>query len=145
MNLVNILVKRAPVHCTVHPVMPCILQDEKDGDVESYGCPCWERNTGLHTAHFRHWVEEPDLREFDGEMAEEDESCASPLLGGSGVLLPLDLIFVEIWDLVDDDPRKTATEVDDLVHNKAHDSGGKDIILHVLVPTLYQILASHKG
>ena len=71
-DLVDIPVKRAPVHCAMHPVMPSILKNEEDGDVESHGLPAWEWDTCVHAAIFRHWVEKPDLGELDSEVAEED-------------------------------------------------------------------------
>lgn len=47
---------------------------------------------------------------------------------------PLDLVLVEIWDLVHDHERQTATEINHLVHNEGHDSGGQDVVLHVGIP-----------
>jgi hypothetical protein len=46
----------------------------------------------------------------------------------------LDLVAVEVWYPIDDDPRKGATKVDDLVHDEGHDTGGEDIVLHVGIP-----------
>lgn len=135
-NLVDVLVEWTPMHSTVIPVMPGILQDKKDGDLQADRLPAWERNSRVHPEVFCHWVEEIDLREFDGEVAEEDEFRACPLLGGGGDLALLDLVLVEIGDVSDNDPGETATEINDLVHDEAHDSGGQDIILHVEVPTL---------
>lgn len=46
----------------------------------------------------------------------------------------LNLVFPEVGDLVDDDPGQTAAEVDDLVHDEAHDTGGEHIVADVCVP-----------
>lgn len=136
----NVLVERAPVHCAMRPIMPSILKYEKDGNLESHCLPTWERNAGVHATVFRHWVEEPDLREFDSEVAEKDEFCALPLFCHSGDLLVLDLVLVEIGDAVDDDPGYASPKVYTFVHDKAQDPSREDIILHVLVPTLHYLL-----
>ena len=46
----------------------------------------------------------------------------------------LNLVFVEVWDHADDDPGQTAAEVDGLVHDEAHDTGGEGIVADVCVP-----------
>lgn len=69
-NLVDVLVEESPVEDSVHPVMPCILQDEEDRDLKSHGLPRRERDASIHATRLGHWVKEPDLREFDGEMTE---------------------------------------------------------------------------
>jgi hypothetical protein len=43
-----------------------------------------ERDRGGEADELAHGVEEPDLREFDGEVREEDEESALPLLPGCG-------------------------------------------------------------
>ena len=79
-NLVNVLVQRAPVHGTVGPVVPGVLENEEDRDLVGHGEDGWEGSGSLETEVLRHGVEEPDLREFDGEVRNEDELCALPLL-----------------------------------------------------------------
>lgn len=134
-DLVNTSVKRAPVHCAMNPVMPSILKYKEDGDVESHCLPARERDTCVHAAVFRHWVEKPDLGELDSEVAEENQFRALPLFGRGWDLLVLDLVLVEIRDSIDDYPGNASTKVHNFMHDKAHDSGREDIILHVLVPT----------
>jgi len=46
----------------------------------------------------------------------------------------LNLVFLEVWDLVDDDPRQAAAKVDGLVHDEAHDTSGEHIIADVCIP-----------
>lgn len=46
---------------------------------------------------------------------------------------------MEVRDLINDHPGQTSTKVNSLVHNEAHDTRGKDIILHVRIPTLWTI------
>jgi hypothetical protein len=136
-NLMDVLVQRTPVHRSVHPVMPSVLQHEEDSNLSSYCRPVWKRDPSIHSACFGHGVEEPDLRQFDRNMAEEDEFGARPLLCHRGDFLVLNLVFVEIWDAIDDNPGKTPAKVYHLMHNKAHNAGGNDIVLHVGIPTLH--------
>ena len=41
---------------------------------------------------------------------------------------------MEVWDLVNYDPWKRSSEVNNFMHNKGHDASGEDIVLHVRVP-----------
>lgn len=116
--------------------MPCILHHEEYSELKADFRPSWEWHTGLETNGLAHWVEEPDLGKLDGEVREEDQFCAHPLLPDGWDLRPLNLVLVEVWYAVDDDPRYAATEVDDLVHHEAHDSGCQDIVGHVSIPGL---------
>lgn len=45
------------------------------------------------------------LWQFDGEVADEDISCALPLLRWGWNLLFLELVLAHRWHAVDDDPR----------------------------------------
>lgn len=123
-DLVDGLVQRAPVKGAVHPVMPGVLNDEEDGDLKGHGGEGGKGDARVHTAELGHGVEQPDLGQLDGAMAQEDQLGASPLFRGRGDLLPLDLVSLEIRDQVHDDEGNAATEVDDLVHDEAHDSSG---------------------
>lgn len=51
----------------------------------------------------------------------------------------LDLVFAEVWDTINYYPWQGATEIDRLVHDETHDSGGEDIVLHVCVPSLCRV------
>ena len=141
-DLVDVLVERTPVHGAMSPVMPGILQHKEDGNLESHCGQAWEWNSCIHSTVFRHWVEQPDLREFDGEMAEENEFGALPLFCCGWNLVGLNPVLVEIGELRDDDPGKTSAKVDQFVHHEAHDSGGEDIVLHVGIPTLQSLVVS---
>lgn len=79
-DLVDVLVQRAPVHGAVGPVVPGVFENEEDRDLVGHGEDRWEGSGSLETEILRHGVEEPDLREFDGEVRNEDELCALPLL-----------------------------------------------------------------
>lgn len=72
------------MHGAVHPVMPCIFEDEEDSYLVGDGDEGGEGNVGSHAEVFGHWVEEVDLREFDCEVGEEDKFCAGPLFGCCG-------------------------------------------------------------
>ena len=124
------------MHCTVHPVVPCILQNKKDRDVHNHSRPGREWNARLHAAVFSHWVEKPDLRKLNCEVAEENEFRALPLFGRGWNLLVLDLVLVEIGDSINDNPGNASAKVHNFMHDEAHYPSREDIILHVLVPTL---------
>jgi hypothetical protein len=87
-DLVDVLVQRTPVHGAVHPVVPCVFKNKEDCDLVGHGEERWEGDGSLETAVLRHGMEEPDLREFDGEVRDEDELCALPLFScGRDLLL----------------------------------------------------------
>lgn len=69
-------------------------------------------------------------------MGEENKFRTCPLFGGGGDLCSLDLVFVEVWDLSDDDPGEGTTEVDAFVHYEGENARGEGVILHVCVPAL---------
>ena len=80
-DLVNISVQEGGfMHEAMRPVVPGILQHEEDGDLVGHGPYAGKRNRCAKTEELRHGVEEPDLREFDGEVGQEHKQCAFPLL-----------------------------------------------------------------
>lgn len=87
-NLVDVLVQRAPMHGAVSPVVPGVFKNEEDGNLVGHCEDRREGNGGFETEVLRHGVEEPDLREFDGEVGDEDEFRTLPLLScGRDLLL----------------------------------------------------------
>ena len=46
----------------------------------------------------------------------------------------LDLVSLEETQAINEDPRKRAAEVEQLVNGEGHDAGGQDIILHPRIP-----------
>ena len=60
-DLVDVFVERPPVQRSVHPVVPCILEYEEEGDLRGHGSPGRKRHVGPHAARHSHRVEEPDL------------------------------------------------------------------------------------
>jgi hypothetical protein len=93
-DLVDILVQEWDgVHGAVHPVVPCVFQDEEDGNLVGHGKEAREWYGSLEAEVLAHGVEEPDLRELDCEVGEEDEESALCLFPGGGnfVLLPVRL------------------------------------------------------
>lgn len=57
----------------------------------------------------------------------------------------LDLVLVEERDGVDENPRERAAEVDGLVHDEGHDTGGQNIVVHVSVPRKPEALEVVEG
>lgn len=86
-DLVDVFIQRSPVHGAVHPVVPGVLEYEEDCDLVGHGPDGGEGDGGCETAVLGHRVEAPDLRELDGEVGDEDEFRALPLLFGGGDLL----------------------------------------------------------
>jgi hypothetical protein len=78
-DLVDVLVEEWLVHGAVSPIVPGILHDKKESDLPSHLEEWRERHTDIHSESGCHRVEEPDLREFDGEMGEENKFGAVPL------------------------------------------------------------------
>ncbi|KAB8338920.1 hypothetical protein FH972_021860 [Carpinus fangiana] len=87
----------------------------------------------------------PNLRELDGEVAQQDQLRASPLLLPGGYLLVLDLVLVQGGNAVDDHPGQRAAKVDNLVHDEGHDAGGKHVILHERIPGQPETLKDVQG
>lgn len=79
-DLMDILVKRAPVQGAMSPVMPSILQDKEYQNLHRHFREGREWHARIHSKVMRHGVKEPYLRKLDGEMGYQNESCASPLL-----------------------------------------------------------------
>jgi hypothetical protein len=50
----------------------------------------------------------------------------------------LDLVLVERGDGIDDDPGERPAKVDNLVHDEAHDSRRKNVILPPQIPSLFE-------
>jgi hypothetical protein len=48
--------------------MPGVFEDEEDCDLIGHLGPRRERSIGVHAEIFAHWMEEPDLGKFHGEM-----------------------------------------------------------------------------
>lgn len=151
-NLVDVLIEEgAGVHQTMGPVMPCVLENEEDSDLVGHLEGARERNVGLEAEVLAHGVEQPDLRELDSEVREEDEEGALRLFPDSGDFVLsavsirwwethgvktylLDLVLPEVGNAVDDDPRQRSAKVERLVDDKRHDAGGQNIVAHPCVP-----------
>lgn len=67
--------------------MPCVLHDEEDGDLVRHGEDGGKGNGSGEATELSEWVEEPDLREFDSEMREQNQLGAIPLFGCGGDFL----------------------------------------------------------
>jgi len=86
-ELVDGLVKRPVVQRAVKKVMPGVLHDEEDDDLESHGRPLGERDTVVHAEEGRDRVEEPDLRKFDSAVTQENQRSTLKLFPPRGQLL----------------------------------------------------------
>lgn len=104
----------------VEPVVPRVFHDEEDGNLQGHCLDLGEGNTEVHTEVGGDGVEEPDLRQFDGDVAKKHQGRALPLLLPSRNLLVLNLVSVEVGNTVEDHIGNTPAEIDDLVHHEAH-------------------------
>jgi hypothetical protein len=96
-DLVDVLVEEgAGVHGTVGPVVPCVLEDEEDGDLVCHLVDAGEGDRGRKTEILAHGVEHPDLGELNGEVGEEDEGGALCLFPSSGDFLLQRVSFCRI-------------------------------------------------
>ena len=86
-DLVDVFIEEAVVHGAVDPVVPGILENEEDGNLEGHLIDTRERDGVAEAEELAHGVEEPDLRELDGEVGEEDEEGALPLFPSSRDLI----------------------------------------------------------
>lgn len=90
-ELVDHLVQARSVQSSVKPIVPSVFEDKEQSDLPGHGCPGGERDAGGQTEVLGHRVEEPDLRELDSEMGEEDEFGAGPLFCQGRHFLLLDV------------------------------------------------------
>ena len=167
-QLVDRAVQRAVVKPAVEPVVPGVLHHKEDGDLESHLPGRGEGHAILQAEPSRDGVEEPDLGQLNGDVLEEDkggaielflpcrdfllmlvlvELCERALPRGQGWAKTniLELPFVEERDRIDDDPRQRASEINELVHDEAHDTGSECVILHPKIPSLSCVLEPGPG
>jgi len=83
-EFVDHLVQARQVEGSMEPVMPGVFKDKEQGDLPGHGIPRREGDGSRQAEELAGRVEEPDLRELDGEMREEDEFGAGPLFGQGG-------------------------------------------------------------
>jgi hypothetical protein len=97
-DLVDVFVEEGGVHGAVRPVVPCVLHDEKERDLECHLVDAGEGDGGLEAEVLAHGVEHPDLGKLDGKVGEEDEEGALGLFPGGRdfVLQTLDFVAVEL-------------------------------------------------
>jgi len=154
-ELMDILVQRPVVQRSVEPVMPCVLENEEDGDLEGHCRQLREGDTVAHAEVGGNRVEKPDLGKLDSAVAQQNQNRAVPLFLPGGQLLLfgcqysnarvsregfatdiLKLELVEVRDAVDNHPGNGPPKVDHLVHDKGHDAGCENVILHPKIPSL---------
>lgn len=80
MQLVDVLVERAVVQRAVEPVVPSIFHDEESSDLVSHLEQGREGHAVVHAEKDGDRVEEPNLWQLNGDMADKDEGSAIKLL-----------------------------------------------------------------
>lgn len=78
-QLVDVLVQWAVVQSAMEPVVPSILHNEEDGDLVGHLEQRREGHAIVHTKVSGDRVEEPDLRKFNGDVADKNEGGAIKL------------------------------------------------------------------
>lgn len=73
-------VEEAVVHGAVDPVVPGVLENEEDSDLERHLVDARERDRVAEAEELAHGVEKPDLRELDSKVGEENEEGALQLV-----------------------------------------------------------------
>lgn len=91
----------------------------------------WESRTSLAQFHCSCAV---------GTFCWEDISIGHISEPGRSCLYILNLVFVEVTYVVDNDPGQRAAKVDNFVHQKGHDASSENVVLHVGVPRSPQAL-----
>ena len=80
-DLVNVLVERAPVQCLMREEMPGVLHDEENRNLPDARLPVGERNLpSTHVEELGRRVEEIDEGQLYGEVGKEQLLDAVPLL-----------------------------------------------------------------
>lgn len=140
-QFMNVLVEGTEVHGTVGPVVECVFEHEKEGNLPDHLGPARERHfVCRHTKVFADRVETPNLGQFHGKVAEEHKARAAPLVGEGRYVVGLQLVLAHRRHGVNDHPWNGAAEVHDLVQEEAHHSCGNHGVTPVLVPLHPQLL-----
>lgn len=127
----------------VEKVVPQVFNNKENGNLHGDLPSRREGDAVVETKVCSQGVEDPNLGQFDGKVAEQDEHRAVPLFLGRRDLLVLNLPLPEVWYGVDDNPGEGPAEVNNLVHGEAHYACGKSIILPPQIPRLpYKIARS---
>lgn len=130
---VDHFVKNTVVQASVEPVVPGVLADEEDGQVEGDLVPRWEGHREGHADFLCDWVEKPDGEGLHHEMRNQHRLETLPLLLIAWDLSLLDLVFVEVRNTVDDSPGQTTTKVHDFVHHEKEKTSGKHVVIDPVV------------
>ena len=129
----DVLVEHTVMQASVEPVVPCILQNEENGQVQCDFSPRGEWNIEGHSDFHGNRVEEPNWESFHHEVGDQHRLKTLPLFLVVRELGVLDLVLVEVRDSLDNGPRQTSAKVHDLVHQKEEQSGSKHVVVHVIV------------
>ena len=107
----------APVERPMQPVMICVLDEEKDRDLDGDGFEIGKWDGVLQTEELHHWVEKDDHGQFNNKVDGQDVFDAAPLfLRRRRCLFVLNFVSVEqTREGVGDDPRDAAGKIEDFV------------------------------
>jgi len=124
----------------VEPVVPCVLKNEENTQLDKNISNGREWNLELDTNVLAQWVEEPDRESLDEEMRCQNRLETLPLFLIGWKLCFLDSVLVKVWDSLDDEPRQTSTEIEEFMDGEEQQSGSEQVIAHVVVVSTPKLL-----
>jgi len=135
-DLVDMLVEGTVMESLVSKVVEEVFEDEEKGNLRSDSAQGREGNlVGRHAESLSQGVEQPNSREFNGEVGEQDTLGTFPLLGGGRNLCGLEFPLPEVGNPVDDDPGNAATKVNNLVKKERHQPSSNNGVANPNVPS----------
>eukprot|EP00177_Eucheuma_denticulatum_P008469 GFKZ01015396.1.p2 GENE.GFKZ01015396.1~~GFKZ01015396.1.p2 ORF type:complete len:231 (-),score=47.75 GFKZ01015396.1:97-789(-) len=120
MDRVNGLVEIRGVECAVTPVEDKVLDEEEKEDLEKDGGDCGEGVEGVGTVDVvEDWVGGEDHGEDKEEVVEQDTAEAVGLQRGGVLLVRLDLVAAEVWNLVGEEEGQVGGPVKEFMNEKS--------------------------
>lgn len=134
MLLVDVLVEHSVMEQPVGPVVPDVLQNEKQRDFQRHFLDAREGHRHRNTQLLAQRMERPNGDRLHQKVRQQHRLEAVPLLLHAGQLGRLQLVPSEPRNLVDDKPRQRSEEIHKLVQQEKHQPGGQDVVVHEHVP-----------
>jgi len=122
MKLMYVLVQRAPMKCSMGPIMEHVFEDEKECNLCSHLPRGSEGNLVCgHAKVLANRVEDKDQGEFAKEVGQENDFQAVPIFFVRRQLGFLNLPSLKVRELIHDPEWERSTKVHQLVPHKTQD------------------------